>query len=316
MFLSVSRRTDIPAFYSEWFFNRLRAGFLYVRNPMNFKQVSKISLSSDIIDCIVFWTKDPSQMISKLDLLDKQKYRYYFQITINDYGKEIEKNTPNLKNAIKSFKKLSDKIGPLRTIWRYDPVVLSKDLTIDYHVKKFSGIAKELEGYTKRCVISFLDIYSKTEKRLLNLKLKEISEQDMELIAVKFSEIAEKYGLEIVTCSEKIDLEKYGIKHGKCIDDELFSKIFKLSVDVKKDNTQRQECGCVKSVDIGAYNTCGHGCLYCYANFNEGLKNKKSNIHDPMSPFLFGKEEADDKITERKMKSFIEKENLQQKMDI
>ena len=309
MFLSVSRRTDIPAFYSDWFFKRVDAGFLYVRNPMNFHQVSKINLSQNLIDCIVFWTKDPSKIISKLDLLDKQGYRYYFQITINDYGGEIERNTPGLKYTLKSFKDLSNKIGNLKTIWRYDPIILSERLTLDYHIEKFTNIAKELKGYAKRCVISFLDIYSRTEKKLEYLKLKEISEKDMEIIAEKFSIIAEKNGLEIFTCSEKIDLKKYGVKHGKCIDDELFYKIFKVSVNVKKDNTQRKECGCVKSVDIGAYNTCENGCLYCYANFNDGLKNTNIKIHNPLSPFLFGGKEAGDKINERKMESFIKEED-------
>jgi len=311
MILSVSRRTDIPAFYCDWFFDRLKEGFVYVRNPMNFHRVSKISLSKDVVECIVFWTKDPSKIVEKLDQLDGLGYRYYFQITINGYPKEIEKSVPDLESAMDSFINLSRKMGKEKAIWRYDPVILSETLSIDYHVERFGSIAKKLHSYTERCVFSFLDIYSRTRKRLVDVGLKEISKEDMEIIAEKFSIIARQYNLELVTCSEEINLENYGIRHGKCIDDELFMKIFKIPLDVKKDKTQRKECGCVKSIDIGAYNTCSHECQYCYANFNEGLKNKNILMHDPNSPFLFGDGEVGDKITERPMKSFIKKENLQ-----
>jgi len=318
MFLSVSRRTDIPAFYSEWFFNRLKEGFLYVRNPMNFNQVSRINLSVKDIDCIVFWTKNPSKIISQLSQLDGPGYRYYFQITVNGYPGEIEKNVPDLESAINSFINLSKNksVGKEKAIWRYDPIILSDKLGIAYHIDKFSQIAQRLNGYTKRCVISFLDIYSRTKKRLSNINLKEISKEDMKIIAAKFSTIARQYDLELVTCSEEINLENYGIKNGKCIDDELFMKIFKIPLDAKKDKTQRKECGCVTSIDVGAYNTCSHECKYCYANFNDGLKNKNILIHDPSSPFLFGKKEVGDKITERKIKSFIKKENIQLEMDM
>ena len=318
MFLSVSRRTDIPAFYCEWFLNRLKDGFLYVRNPMNFNQVSRINLSIKDIDCIVFWTKNPSKIISQLNQLDDLGYRYYFQITINGYSSEIEKNVPDLESAINSFINLSKNksVGKEKAIWRYDPIILSDKLDITYHIDKFSQIAQRLNGYTNRCVISFLDIYSRTKKRLSNINLKEISKEDMKIIAEKFSTIARQYDLELVTCSEEINLENYGIKHGKCIDDELFMKIFKIPLDVKKDKTQRKECGCVTSIDVGAYNTCSHECQYCYANFNDGLKNKNILIHNPTSPFLFGDKEVGDKITERKIKSFIKKENPQLEMDV
>lgn len=316
MILSVSRRTDIPAFYSEWFLNRLKEGYLYVRNPMNFNQVSKINLSNELIDCIVFWTKDPSRIITQLDQLDSYGYRYYFQITINGYDRKIEKNVPGLKDSIRSFIKISEKIGKDRVIWRYDPIILSKELSIDYHIEKFGSIVKKLYPYTERCVISFLDIYSRTEKRLSNIGLKEISKKDMEIIAEKFSAINKKYNLEIATCSEKINLKNYGIKHGKCIDDELFTKIFKVPLIVKKDKTQRKDCGCVTSIDIGSYNTCRHECQYCYANYNDVLKSKNISMHSPSSPFLFGGNDARDKITERKIKSFIKKESPQLKMDI
>ncbi|MBE3089167.1 MAG: DUF1848 domain-containing protein, partial [Actinobacteria bacterium] len=263
MILSVSRRTDIPVFYSEWFFKRLEEGFVYVRNPMNFHVVSKINLSKDVLDCIVFWTKDPSKIIAKLDQLDDLGYRYYFQITINGYPKEIEKNVPDLESAIDSFINLSGEIGKEKVIWRYDPIILSDKLDLTYHIDKFNQIAQRLNGYTKRCVISFLDVYSRTAKNLSHVNYKDISNEDMKDIGKKISESIKeyKYDFGIFTCSEKINLEDYGIKNGKCIDDKLISEIFNIEISAKKDDTQREECGCVKSVDIGTYNTCDNGCL-------------------------------------------------------
>jgi len=140
MILSVSRRTDIPNYYSEWFYNRIREGFLYVRNPMNPHQISKISLSSDIVDCIVFWTKNPANMMPRLDEL--QNYKYYFQFTLTGYGKDIEPNIPNKrKDLIKTFQNLSERIGSEKVIWRYDPILLNEKYISEYHIKAFKEIA-------------------------------------------------------------------------------------------------------------------------------------------------------------------------------
>jgi DNA repair photolyase len=311
MILSASRRTDIPAFYNDWFFKRLKEGFVYVRNPMNFHTISAIKLSKDVVDCIVFWTKDPSKIISKLGQLDAYGYRYYFQITINGYSKEIEKNVPDLESAIDSFIELSDKIGKERVTWRYDPIILSDNTNIDYHIDKFNQIAQRLNGHTGRCVISFLDIYSRTKKNLSHINYKDISDEDMEEIGGKISGSIKKYNydFEVFSCSEKINLKNYGIKNGKCIDDKLISEIFNIETSVKKDNTQREECGCVKSIDIGSYNTCDNGCLYCYANFNDGLRKKNRALHNPDSPLIFGDiDKGKDKIHNRdkkEIRSFI-----------
>ena len=164
MILSVSRRTDIPAFYSDWFFNRIREGFVYVRNPMNIHKISKIKLSPDVIDCIVFWSKNPCPMLSRLDEL--QPYMYYFQFTINPYDMKLEQNVPTKNGIIETFRVLSDKIGPERVIWRYDPIILTDSISMNYHVKYFEELAKRLQGYTYTCVISFLDLYKKTERNI------------------------------------------------------------------------------------------------------------------------------------------------------
>jgi DNA repair photolyase len=299
LIISVSRRTDIPAFYSEWFFNRLREGYVLVRNPMNFKQVSKISLKKGDVECFVFWTKNPKKFLDNIEELDR--YQFYFQITINPYDKSIEVGVPKKKEIMSSFIDLSKKIGKDKVIWRYDPIILSDKIDIEYHVKYFDYIASTLSGYTNKCVISFLDIYPKTKRNTKELNLKDISEQDMITISEELVKIANKYNIEIETCSEKIDLDSLGINHGKCIDDKLISQLIGCDDSIDKDSNQREECGCVKSVDIGMYNTCPHQCKYCYANYSLETALKNHGLHDPQSPLLFGQLRGDEKITERKI---------------
>lgn len=305
MIVSVSRRTDIPAFYSEWFFNRLKEGYVYVKNPFNTKQISKIELSSNTVDCFVFWTKDAEPMIDRLSEL--KDFKYYFQFTITSYREDVEPGTRNKKELINTFKKLSEIIGKEKVIWRYDPILLSNNYSKEYHYEWFEKFCKQLSGYTNKCIISFLDLYKKTERNTKVLNLKSISEEDMKEIGLKLSNIASNYGIVIETCSEGIDLSSCGIVKGKCIDDKLVSKILNLDIDVKKDNTQRDVCGCVKSVDIGQYNTCKHYCLYCYANFNYKQVDNNYSKHDVSSPLLIGNINGDEKITDRKMECIIQK---------
>lgn len=309
MIISASRRTDIPAFYSEWFFNRIKEGYVLVRNPMNYYQVSKISLRPDVVDCIVFWTKNPKNMIDNLDLLSD--YNYYFQFTLNSYDKTIERNIPKKAHIIDTFRTLSQKIGSNRVIWRYDPILLTDKFTKDYHYKYFEYLASKLNGYTDKCVISFLDLYTKTQRNLKNLNIQPIKKEDMKEIAIKLVEIAKKYNLTIETCSEEIDLADIGIKHGKCIDDKLISEILGVNLNIEKDKNQREICGCVSSIDIGAYNTCNHNCLYCYANYSEKTVKKNIEGHNSNSPFIIGDSNENDKIKERKMKSFMKDASTQ-----
>jgi hypothetical protein len=301
MIVSVSRRTDIPAFYSEWFFNRIKQGFVYVQNPMNINQISKIELSPKTVDCFVFWTKNPEPMLERLDEL--KDFNYYFQFTITGYGKDVEKGIKDKRRIIEVFKELSKRIGRDKVILRYDPILLSNKYTVDYHVTAFKKLCNQLKGYTDKCVISFVDLYKKTERNTRSLNLIEMSQESIEEIAKQFSQIAQQNEMVIETCSEAIDLRKYGIQKGKCIDDRLISKILGCKIDVSKDKTQREVCGCVKSADIGQYNTCRHHCAYCYANFNYETVEKNVLLHDVNSPMLIGSPSDNAKITVRDMKS-------------
>jgi DNA repair photolyase len=298
----VSRRTDIPAFYSEWLMNRLREGYVMVRNPMNYHQISKIELNPKLIDFIVFWTKNPLPLLPYIDEISN-KYSFYFQYTLNSYGRDIERNISSIDSRINTFKELSKKIGNEKIIWRYDPIAISDKYTLDWHIKSFEEAARKLHGFTNVCVISFIDIYPKVKNNIKGKNINELTIEEMNYLAEKLSSIASQYGMELRSCAEGIDLSSYNIKHNSCIDGTLINKILGCNIIANKDKNQRSECGCIESIDIGQYNTCHHGCSYCYANFNPKSVETFSKQHNPLSPLLIGDLEIMDKVTIRKLKS-------------
>lgn len=307
MILSVSRRTDIPAFYSEWFYNRIKEGFAYVRNPMNPTQVSKVDLSPEVVDCIVFWTKNPEPMFERLGEL--AEYNYYFQFTLTGYGKDIECNIPDKKEKlIPIFQRLSDKIGAKKVIWRYDPIIFTPLYTPEYHLKAFKQMAKALNGYTQKCVISFVDIYTKTKKNMAEMKAYELDDSGLFEFSKEISRIGRANGMTVGSCSESVDLSECGIEHNCCIDKKLIEDIIGCRLGVEKDKNQRKECGCVESIDIGTYNTCNNGCRYCYANHSQESLVKNCSKYNPDSPILCGEVTENDKISERKVKSMKEEQ--------
>jgi len=303
MIISASRRTDIPAFYTQWLLNRFDQGFVMVRNHFNPRQISKISLEPSVVDCIVFWTRNPNKLLPHLHNFNR--YPYYFQFTIMSYGQILEPHIPDKETAISVFKQLSEMIGPERVIWRYDPILLSKTFDIPYHFKAFNSIASQLKGHTKKCVISFIDLYKKTKRNMQDLPLQEITDADVQVLAKGLGEIAQRNDLKLFTCAEPYDLSHYGIFHSKCIDDKLISEITGHKLSISKDKTQRAECGCVASIDIGAYDTCPHGCRYCYANSSSELVKKNMALHNPDSPLLYGNLEPGDKVKIRQVDSYL-----------
>lgn len=302
MILSISRRTDIPAFYSEWFFRRIREGFLYVRNPMNPRQVSRIDLSPEVVDCIVFWTKNPAPMLDRLEEL--REYPFYFQFTLTGYGRDIEPSLPDKrKELIPIFQKLSERTGKDRIIWRYDPILINDRYTAEYHLKVFEEIAGCLKNYTEKVVISFVDFYAKTLRNTKGLHIKGLDRKGMTELAKGLAGIAESSGLVIETCAEQTDLQEVGIRHGSCIDKKQIEKIVGCALSLEKDKNQRDACGCFESIDVGAYNTCGNGCRYCYANYNEEKVRACMAAYDVDSPLLCGKVGPEDQVTERKVRT-------------
>lgn len=293
MIISASRRTDIPAFYHEWFMNRIEKGFLLSRNPFNHNQISRVSLLPIDVDAIVFWTRNPKFLMPSLETLNRLGFKYYFQYTVTGYPRSLERSVPKPLDAIRTFVQLSELIGKEKVVWRYDPILLSNIVDIDEHKRLFGKIAQLLAGRTERVVISFSDFYKKTERNLKavdGLIYSDIVDEYSKLMDLSqyMAKVANSHGMQIQSCAETVDTSEAGVSHGKCIDNELLFDVFGLALNSKKDQGQRDACGCVKSIDIGAYNTCLHECSYCYATFNKEvvLKNRKS--HDPNSPFLIG----------------------------
>ncbi|MBS6196369.1 MAG: DUF1848 domain-containing protein [Clostridiales bacterium] len=307
MILSASRRTDIPNYYSEWFYNRMKEGFFYVRNPMNVHQISRIDVSPEVVDCIVFWTKNPEPMIERLDEL--AAYQYYFQFTLTGYGTDIECSVPHKKDKmIEVFQKLSDKIGSKNVVWRYDPILFTQTYTPEYHLRAFEQIAAALKGYTEKCVISFVDVYAKNRKNMENIGIYDLEREELNGFCSKLSQIANAHNIKVASCAEKIELSQCSIEHNSCIDRKLIEDIIGCNIKVSKDKNQRKECGCVESIDIGTYNTCRNGCVYCYANDSQQSVRENCKKYAPEEPLLCGTIGAEDKITVRKMKSLKEEQ--------
>lgn len=303
MIISASRRTDIPACHADWFFRRLEEGYALVRHPMNPHRVSRVRLSPDVVDGFVFWTKNPLPMLDRLSLLGD--YAYYFQFTLTSYGRDVEPGLPSKRDVIvPAFRKLASLAGRHRVIWRYDPVFLSRTYTFEYHVRCFERLAELLAPCTERCVISFLDFYRDTKRNMASLGLQDFSPDLQTALAARLAESARAHGLRLESCAESLDLSRFGIAHARCVDADLIGSIGGAPLQVEADRHQRPACGCAQSIDIGAYGSCPHGCLYCYAG--GGRAAVKSC--DPDSPLLAGALRPDDVVTERRMHSCVRRE--------
>ncbi|NTU96441.1 MAG: DUF1848 domain-containing protein [Chlorobiaceae bacterium] len=299
MIISASRRSDIPAFYGEWFMNRLRAGEVLVRNPMQPKQVSRIVLSPETVDAFVFWTKNPAAFLPYLQEIDAMGYPYYFLFTVTPYGTDIEPGIPDKRQIVETFRRISGMIGPERTVWRYDPIILTPELTPQWHMRAFGRLSEELSGSTERCIVSFFDEYRKVKNRMRHIHCVLPDKTVMGAMAEQFARTAQERNITLCTCSEDIDLSCSGIAHSRCIDSELLQRISGVTLrhGVKKDKSQRRNCGCVESRDIGSYDTCTHGCLYCYAVSDHLDAFRSKSDGDSSSPMLCDRVRKSDTVT-------------------
>ncbi|NLO48655.1 MAG: DUF1848 domain-containing protein [Clostridiales bacterium] len=282
MIVSASRRTDIPCYYSEWLMNRLKAKYALFRNPMNRKQIIRAPLNKDETDCIVFWTKDAKNLLPHLDAIDKTCIPYYFQFTVTPYDDRLEKSLRNKKDIIETFQTLSRRIGAQKVLWRYDPIILNDFLTMQYHKEQFKRLCIKLGGYTESVTVSFIDLYAKLKTPLLRA----VSDDEIAELAAYIGQTAKAHGLIPKACCETYDLSPFGIVKASCIDKNLIGSISTAKLPVRKDPNQRKGCLCAMSMDIGAYNTCLNGCVYCYANHSEKSIQKNLSAHDPMGEML------------------------------
>ena len=294
MILNVSGRTDIVAFYSKWFLNRLKEGYVDVRNPFNPNLVSRINF--DDVDLILFCTKNPIPIVDKLGDI---KIPYIFHVTITPYKDDIEPNLPSKSKIIEAVKKISTRVGIDNIYVRYDPIFISEKYNIEYHIKAFTKLCSLLKGYVKTIIVSFIDNYKNVRKNLPYLKYRSFTEEDYKLIGENFSKIAKDNNMVIQTCFEERNLTEYGFIKGECMSKEL---AFKLTGKTYKKWQARKgnACNCVELVDIGVYNSCNHLCKYCYANYDESKVKININNHDINSSLLIGHINGNDIIKPRK----------------
>lgn len=306
MIIQTGMRTDIPGFYSKWLLNRIKEGFVLVRNPYNPLQVTRYRLAPDVVDLIAFCTKNPAPMLPNMDAL--KAYGQYWFVTITPYGRDIEPNVPDKEKVMEDFKKLSDIVGVECMGWRYDPIFIDEKHSVEWHISEFEKMAEKLSGYTESCVISFIDIYKKVERNFPGAR--EVSKVDRITIGKAFVRIADKYGMTIRPCAEGDDLGAYGADCSGCMTVNTFETALHARLDVpkRKANQRNGQCACLLGVDIGAYDTCGHLCKYCYANTNAALVKENMRKHDPGSPFLLGKSIPGDVIHEAQQRSWIDRQ--------
>ncbi|WKY44350.1 DUF1848 domain-containing protein [Eubacteriaceae bacterium ES2] len=305
MILNTGNRTDIPAFYSEWFYNRIEEGCVLVRNPYYFNQVTLYLLNPELVDCLVFCTKNPQPMLERIQEI--KIFNQFWFVTITPYGIDIEPNVPNAALVMKDFTQLSEKIGVKALGWRYDPIFISEKYTLDFHLEKFAEMASYLKGYTEQCVISFVDLYRKTCRNFPGIR--SVTTEEKEIIGKSFSIIAKKNNMILRTCNEGRALEKYEIDSSGCLTRPVIERAIGHNLKIPKNRFETREgCNCLLGNDIGVYNSCRHGCLYCYANEDMSQVERNFKKHDPNSRLLIGNIMPVDKIKLAKQVSYIDRQ--------
>ncbi len=301
MIIQTGLRTDIPAFYTEWFLNRIKAGYVLVRNPYRANQVTRYDLSPTVVDVIGFCTKNPAPMLPYMDALSA--YGQYWYVTITPYGTDIEPNVPPKEEGMESLKTLSKLVGIKSVGWRYDPILISESCSVKRHLSEFEKMAQNLEGYTETCVISFLDLYQKVRRNFPEAR--QVPMADRHILGREFVRIGKKYGMEIKSCAEGEELAPYGVNCSGCMTIETYERAIgeRLCAPTRK-GTGRSACACHLSADIGQYDTCPHLCRYCYANTNAAAVRRNVLNHDPASPLLTGTLHPEDQVHNAVQKSW------------
>ena len=302
MIIQTGNRTDIPAFYSEWFANRLKEGFVLVRNPYNFQAVTRYALNPDVVDLIVFCSKNPSPTFPYMDLL--KPYGQYWFVTITPYGKDIEPNVPDKDFVMDAFCHLSDLVGANRIVWRYDPILIDDFWTVDRHIDAFSAMAGKLSGFTSTAVISFIDLYEKVKRNYPEAR--SVSWEDQLFLTSSFVKVGKEQRMAIKPCGESRSLEQLGADCSGCMTVETFENALGQNLSPPPNPNNRKECSCYLTGDIGAYNTCGHLCRYCYANTERDIVLQNMIMHNSKSPFLLGDSCPGDIVHQAKQESWID----------
>lgn len=302
MILNTGCRTDIPAYYSRWFYNRIKEGYVCTRNPYRTDQVLKYRLDPEVVDILCFCTKNPEPMLPRLAELNR--FRQFWFVTLTPYGKDIETHVPDKRTVLESIQQLSAAVGAKAVGWRYDPIFITEKYSVEYHLRAFEKMASELQNQVNACVISFLDLYEKTKRNFPAARA--VIEKEQKYLTTRFAEIGEKYGIPIRTCCENISLAQCGVDVSGCMTKTVLETATDCHLTVpKKKKSPRAQCNCLLGADIGMYNTCPHGCIYCYANYDRKTVRQNVKLHEPDSPFLIGGFRKGDKIIEVRQESYI-----------
>ncbi len=301
MIINTGQRTDIPAFYSTWFANRLRAGFVCVRNPYNPSQVSRYRLDPSVVDVIGFCTKNPEPMFRYMDLL--KDYGQFWYVTMTPSGRDIEPNVPDKHRLLESFKRLSDMVGIERIGWRYDPIFISDKYSYDYHMRAFETMASALEGYTDNVVISFVDLYAKVRRNFPEVQ--EVPREIRLSLGKEIIDMARSHNMVVRPCGEGTELAPFGADCAGCMTIPMYERAIGKKLTVPSWKPSRDICACYLSCDIGAYDSCQHLCRYCYANNDHEAVRRNALEHDPNSPFLIGNAKEGDVVHDVEQISWI-----------
>lgn len=302
MIINTGQRTDIPAFYARWFANRLREGMVLVRSPYNPVSVTRYRLDPEVVDVIGMCSKNPAPLFPYMDLL--RPFRQLWHVTITPYGKEIEPFVPDKRSVLESFRRLSDMVGPQCMVWRYDPILINEQYPAERHIRAFSYMARELEGYTHTAVISFIDLYEKTRRNFPEVR--SVDRENRLMLGRAMVEIAKTHRMTVRPCAEGDELDEFGADCSGCMTIPVYEQAIGRHLNVPAHAPARKMCACHLSADIGAYNSCGHFCRYCYANYDADVVRRNMKEHDPDSPLLIGHLKPGDVVRDAQQESWID----------
>ncbi|WP_294421535.1 DUF1848 domain-containing protein, partial [uncultured Senegalimassilia sp.] len=301
-----SARTDIVNYYSDWLFKRFEEGFAYSRNSLFPNSVRRYELTPDKVDCLIFGSKNYAPVLSRIHEI-ADAFPTYFGYTITAYGKDVEPGVPSIDESIETFLALSRIVGRQRMTWRYDPILLTADYTIERHLETFEYIADRLKGHFDRCIFSFVEMYKKHERNFPELV--PLQEQDMQAIASGIGRIAQRRGFILQTCGPEEDYARYGINTSGCVTLDMLGRANGLSFRSLKHKGFRKGCHCMESRDLGTLNTCLNGCKYCYANKDPFTPRELYRLHDPDYPLLIGHLKETDRLEPGSQKTFLAPES-------
>lgn len=310
MIINTGSRTDTVQYYTEWLLKRFEEGFVYSRNPMFPNKVTKYELNPEILDCVIFCSKNYEPILPYIESITN-RFNTYFHYTITAYGKDIEPKVPSIDKSIETLIKLSEIVGKQRIAWRYDPILLTEKYTKEVHYNTFDYMAEKISPHIDRCIFSFVEMYKKLKVNMPEIIL--LNENDKNEIAKNIGGISKKYNMIIQTCATNGNYEQFNIKPSGCMTSEILGTANNITFKKIKHSGNRQSCNCMENRNIGDYDTCPNGCKYCYANQDPKIALENFKKHKPEFDTILGNLKDTDEISQSSQKSFLA-DTVQQKL--